>query len=176
MRSAAAVVYLGLGSNLGDRLQHLRAAVQELAARGAEPQRASRVYASPFVGPGVGQPEYLNAVLEARTRLAPLELLAAVREVEALHGRRPGTHMLARPLDVDILFYGGWCIRHPDLVIPHPRLAERRFVLEPLHDLGVLGRVPWPALTSRLDSLRRHQHLEIRSELAADGDRREPGP
>jgi 2-amino-4-hydroxy-6-hydroxymethyldihydropteridine diphosphokinase len=165
-------VELGLGSNLGDREEHLRAAVSELERRGVACLRMSPLYESRYVGPGAPQPEYLNAVLEASTDLGPLELLDVAQEVERRRGRRPGTHLLPRPLDVDILLYGRWTVVHPRLVIPHPRLAERRFVLEPLHDLGRLSDVPARDLFAALGRLRVTQPLQRHPALGA-GDRRD---
>jgi 2-amino-4-hydroxy-6-hydroxymethyldihydropteridine diphosphokinase len=165
----AVVVYLGLGSNQGDRLEHLRAALGDLRQEHVQPVRASRVYAGPYLGPGPPQPEYLNAVVEARTALGPLALLAAAAAVEARHGRRAGTHGRPRPLDVDLLLYGGWRIRHPRLVVPHPRLAERRFVLEPLCELGVDSAPLVPELPARLAALRRLQQLDVLAEPLATG-------
>jgi 2-amino-4-hydroxy-6-hydroxymethyldihydropteridine diphosphokinase len=160
------VVYLGLGSNQGDRLRHLVEALPALAAEGVRPLRTSRVYAGPYVGPGAPQPEYLNAVVEAETRLQPLALLRAAKAVEARHGRRPASHCMPRPLDIDILLYGGWRIRHPRLVVPHPRLEERRFVVEPLCELG--PPAARPALV--LAELRRRQSLAVVAERLAIGE------
>ena len=164
------VVYLGLGSNQGDRLGHLRAALGDLQRQGVQPLRVSRLYAGPFLGPGAPQPEYLNAVVEARTRLLPLALLAAAQAVESRYGRRPGSHLRPRPLDIDILLYGGWRIRHAQLVVPHPRLPERRFVLEPLCELGVVRTPLAAALGERLAALRQRQTLEVRPERLAPGE------
>lgn len=154
---ASVVVYLGLGANLGERVATLRSALVALGAAGVEPRRLSPLYESAFVGPGGPQPAYVNAVLEAETALQPLELLRRTQGIEALHGRRPGTHMCPRPLDIDLLFYGRWWLRHPDLVVPHPRIGMRRFVLEPLHDLGALES--WPELARRLQTLPREPAL-----------------
>ena len=166
------VVYLGLGANLGDRAGTLHAAVLALRESGIEPLRTSPVYECEYIGPGEPQPPYLDAVLEARTDLAPLALWERTQEVEQRFGRTPGSHMRPRTLDVDILLYGDWTVRHPRLVIPHPRLAERRFVLQPLADLGVLGR--WPALARRLAALGERQPLHRVADLdiAAQGEPR----
>lgn len=157
MGRLSVLVHLGLGANLGDRAAALRGAVEALAAQGILLLRASPVYESAYVGPGGPQPAYLDAVLEARTDLAPLALLGVLQRIEAAHGRRPGTHLRPRPLDLDLLFYGGWTIRHPELAVPHPRLAGRRFVLQPLADLGVLQA--FPHLERRLDGLASSQPL-----------------
>ena len=160
MGASGVVVFLGLGANLGERAGQLQRAAEQLHAGGVAIRRASRLYAGPFVGPGTPQPEYWNAVVEAETTLAPLELLDFLQQLEGMAGRRAGTHGLPRPLDLDLLFYGGWSIRHPRLVVPHPRLAARRFVLEPLAELGVLEQLPAPGLAARLAAVRRCQHLE----------------
>lgn len=136
------VIYLGLGSNRGDRRRHLQEALADLARCGVEPLRVSPLYETAYVGPGGPQPHYLNAVVEARTGRGPLELLEALQAIEAHHGRAPGSHLAPRRLDLDVLLYGGWTVWHPRLVIPHPRLERRRFVLLPLRDLGVLERRP----------------------------------
>jgi 2-amino-4-hydroxy-6-hydroxymethyldihydropteridine diphosphokinase len=135
-------VYLALGSNLGDRARHLLVGGRGLALRGVRIVGASAVYATGYVGPPPDQPEYLNAVVEGITTLSPMALLAVAREVEALAGRLPATHGQPRPLDVDILFYDDVQVSGPDLVLPHPRIRDRLFVLEPLHDLGALDARP----------------------------------
>jgi 2-amino-4-hydroxy-6-hydroxymethyldihydropteridine diphosphokinase len=153
-------VYLGLGSNLGDRLRFLWRAAQELQRQGVAIRRASSVYRTTFVGPGPAQPDYLNAVLEVATRLAPLELLDLTQAVERRMGRPPATHMQPRCLDVDVLVFGDHRCSTPRLTLPHPRLAERRFVLEPLHEMGVLDDLAVPGLPERLRTLRRTQTVE----------------
>ena len=173
---AGVVVYLGLGSNQGDRVGHLRQAVGELERQGVRPLRVSRLYAGPYVGPGNPQPEYLNAVVEAETLLLPLPLLDTALELERRHGRRPATHQRPRPLDVDILLYGGWRICHPRLVVPHPRLSERRFVVEPLCELGVERTPLEPRLSARLAALRQRQSLELCAERLASGAARDARP
>lgn len=129
-------VYVGLGSNLGDRLRHLGEAAFALAAH---PELAvtgvSRLYETEYVGPG-RQPPYLNACLRARTALPPYVLLAVLKAVEARHGRRPDGHLRPRPLDLDLLLYGDLVQADPRLTLPHPGLPTRAFVLEPLRDLA----------------------------------------
>ncbi len=130
------LVYLGLGSNLGDRAGNLGAAVAGLERAGVDVRRRSPLYESAPVGPP-DQPWYLNAVVEAETTLAPRELLAAAKAVEAALGRRPGPRWGPRPVDVDILLYGERQVdeREPWLTIPHPEMWRRLFVLLPLRDL-----------------------------------------
>jgi 2-amino-4-hydroxy-6-hydroxymethyldihydropteridine diphosphokinase len=159
------VVHLGLGSNLGQRLLHLERGVIELGREGVHASRVSRVWVGAYLGPGPAQREYLNAVVEAHTSLAPLELLGRTQRVETRCGRLPGTHLQPRALDIDILFYGGWIIRSPRLVVPHPRLAARRFVLEPLHDVAGLENPAWPGLAARLQLLRTRQPLQVHAAL-----------
>jgi 2-amino-4-hydroxy-6-hydroxymethyldihydropteridine diphosphokinase len=130
----AVPAYLGLGSNLGDRLANLQRAVDLLADRtGVELLRSSRVYETEPVGPP--QPDYLNAVVEVRTELEPRELLDACLGVEAELGRVRDERWGPRTIDVDILVYDEREIDEPDLVVPHPRMHERGFVLVPLREL-----------------------------------------
>jgi 2-amino-4-hydroxy-6-hydroxymethyldihydropteridine diphosphokinase len=126
--------YLGLGSNLGDRLDHLRRAVELLGHRGARPVRSSRVFETDPVG-GPPQPEYLNAVLEVETELEPRSLLTACLGVETDLGRVRGERWGPRVIDIDILTYGNLRIEEPDLQVPHQRMHERAFVLVPLLEL-----------------------------------------
>jgi 2-amino-4-hydroxy-6-hydroxymethyldihydropteridine diphosphokinase len=159
-------VYLGLGSNQGDRRAAVRAAIVALQAQGVEPLQLSPLYDTDYVGPGGAQAPYLNAVLKARTALAPLALLDITQSIERAAGRPPGTHLLPRPLDIDILFYGRTVFRHPRLLLPHPRIAERRFVLQPLADLGALaGR---PDLAAALRRLEATQSVRPAGTIAAE--------
>jgi 2-amino-4-hydroxy-6-hydroxymethyldihydropteridine diphosphokinase len=129
-------VYLGLGGNQGDRLAHLRGAAFALWAHPeTEITGTSRLYETRYVGPGRQRP-YLNACLELQTSLPPRVLLAVLKAIEARHGRRPDGHLRPRPLDLDLLLYGDLGLSEPGLILPHPRLEERAFVLEPLHDLA----------------------------------------
>jgi 2-amino-4-hydroxy-6-hydroxymethyldihydropteridine diphosphokinase len=124
--------FLGLGSNLGDREAILRAAVAALE----DVVAVSPVYeTAPVGGPG-GQGPYLNAVVELDTRRSPRELLEVCRRAEAAAGRIREERWGARTLDVDVLLVGDLVVDEPDLVVPHPRLWERRFVLAPLADLA----------------------------------------
>jgi 2-amino-4-hydroxy-6-hydroxymethyldihydropteridine diphosphokinase len=127
--------YLGLGSNLGDRLANLQRAVGLLAARrGLTVERSSRVYETDPAG-GPPQPDYLNAVLEVQTSLSPQDLLAACMEAERLMGRVRGERWGPRIIDIDVLTYDEREIDEPGLTIPHPRMLERAFVLVPLAEL-----------------------------------------
>ena len=127
-------IYLALGSNLGDRLANLKA-----VCAGFAPQvnliRLSPVYQTTPWG-FTQQPDFLNQVVEAATGLEPEELLDYLKDIEVKLGRRPTFRNGPRLIDIDILFYGDWVFQSPLLTIPHPRLAERAFVLVPLADLA----------------------------------------
>jgi len=127
-------VHLGLGSNLGDRDAHLAGALRAL--RAADPDLAvSPLYETAPVGGPPGQGPYLNCVVRFETDLTPPELLALTRSIEAAAGRTRGERWGARTLDVDVLVVEGVEQDDPELVLPHPRMSERAFVLAPLEDL-----------------------------------------
>ena len=126
--------FLGLGTNLGDRLANLQRAVDILAAAdGVRVVRSSRVYETEPVGPP--QPEFLNAVLEVDTDLEPHDLLAAAAAVERELHRVRAAHWGPRTIDVDVLTFDHRVIDTPELTVPHPRMHERPFVLAPLLEL-----------------------------------------
>ncbi len=129
-----AKVYLALGSNQGQRLEHLRAAVAALGAVLAV-ERSSSVYetAAAYVE---DQPPFLNAVIVGATELGPHELLAALKTIETQMGRRAEVRFGPRPIDLDILLYADLTLDTPELKIPHPRMHERAFVLRPLAELA----------------------------------------
>jgi len=122
--------YISAGSNLGDRQGHLRYALRELE-RAGDALVASPCYETEPVGCG-DQPWFLNMAVGLQTRLGPRELLRLCQQIEADRGRARPFPNAPRTLDLDILFYGSAVIREADLFIPHPRLACRRFVLEPM--------------------------------------------
>lgn len=127
-------VYIALGGNLGDRLANLEAAVAALAPRVAVLERSPVYESDPkYV---TDQPRFLNMALAAETELDGPSLLAFLKGIEERLGRRPGERNGPRPIDLDIVFFGGEVIDRPDLTVPHPRLAERAFVLRPLADIA----------------------------------------
>lgn len=127
--------YLALGSNLGDRLATLQRGVDLLGAEpGIAPTRCSRVWETDPVG-GPPQPDFLNVVIRAEVDLEPLDLLAACQRVETALGRVRDVRWGPRTIDVDILLLDARVIDRPDLVVPHPRMHERAFVLLPLLDI-----------------------------------------
>jgi dihydroneopterin aldolase/2-amino-4-hydroxy-6-hydroxymethyldihydropteridine diphosphokinase len=128
-------VVLALGSNVGDRLAHLRRARDVLAANPrVRAVRGSRVFEADPVG-GPDQGPYLNAVVVARTALAPREVLALAHEAEEAAGRVRDVRWGPRTLDVDVINYGELTVSDDTLTLPHPRAAERAFVLAPWHDV-----------------------------------------
>ena len=136
-RANESIAYIALGSNLGDREHHLCAAVAALRALpGVRDVALSRVYETDPVGPGEQRP-YLNAVARVRTDLPPRALLDRLLAIERSEGRQRGAERNApRTLDLDLLLFDDCEIDEPGLVVPHPRIAQRPFVLEPLCDLA----------------------------------------
>ncbi len=124
--------FLGLGSNLGDRMATLRAAVAGLP----DVVAVSPVYETEPVGGPDGQPPYLNLVVELATALSPRQLLDVARRLEAAAGRVRAERFGPRTLDVDVLLVGDEVVDEADLCVPHPRMAGRRFVVVPLADLA----------------------------------------
>ncbi len=126
-------VYLSLGSNMGDRQQNLDLALKLLSQR-MQVVKVSSVYDTEAVGP-ISQPRFLNLVCEVKTRLAPEGLLTMVKGLELKMGRKGRTGE-PRIIDVDILLYGDTVVKTAELEIPHPRMAERQFVLVPLAEIA----------------------------------------
>ena len=122
-----------MGSNLGDSRRLLRDALDVLGDRGVA---VSPLYETEPVGGPPGQQDYLNLVVELDTDQTPRELLGLCRRLEAAAGRVRAERWAPRTLDVDILLVGGLRVDEPDLVVPHPRMYERRFVMAPLADLA----------------------------------------
>jgi 2-amino-4-hydroxy-6-hydroxymethyldihydropteridine diphosphokinase len=128
------IVYLGLGTNLGDRLDNLLRARLALHPE-VRVLTASPIYETPPWG-YLEQPDFLNQVLKAETALPPFALLDYIKEIEVKIGRTPGVRYGPRLIDLDILLYDDISLHTPQLTIPHPRLAERAFALAPLADLA----------------------------------------
>lgn len=127
------LAYLGLGSNMGDRQGNLERAIDLLSQR-LKVTSVSSIYDTEPVG-DINQPRFLNLVCQVNTRLAPEALLALAKGIESKLGRT-GKSGAPRPIDIDILFYGDQVMNMPGLAIPHPRLAERAFVLVPLAEIA----------------------------------------
>jgi 2-amino-4-hydroxy-6-hydroxymethyldihydropteridine diphosphokinase len=132
---AAVTAYIGLGANLGDRLEALKQALQGLRGMpGSCAVRASRPYRSAPVD--AGGPDYLNAVVQLSTTLTAPDLLLALQALENAAGRQRRYRNAPRTLDLDLLLYGDGRIESTSLCVPHPRMQERAFVLRPLAELA----------------------------------------
>ena len=136
------IVYLGLGSNLGTRARNLSAARRRLRQKGVRILRQSRVIETEPWGVA-DQPRFLNQVVEAEWAGSPRRLLRAAKEVEREGGRQATRRWGPRVIDVDILLFDDERVSQPGLVIPHPRIAERSFVIESLTELGIKKGGRW---------------------------------
>ena len=139
--------YVALGSNLEGRIGHLREAVRSLDCHPQiRVEAVSPVYKSEAhtLEPGEQQPSFLNAVIALQTTLEPRALLYVCRRLERAAGRRRTRPWAPRPLDLDLLSFDALTCRASDLIVPHPRLHERRFVLQPWADIAPNLRVPSP--------------------------------
>lgn len=134
--------YLSLGANRGDRGGQIERALALLEESGVDVLRRSALYETEPVDV-THQPWFLNCVVEVETELLPLGLLHLTQRIERQLGRnRTGTPRGPRPIDIDIVLFGNHIVRLPELTIPHPRMTERRFVLEPLRELAPALRHP----------------------------------
>ena len=138
-----ATIYLGLGSNLGDREENVQEALKRLVGRDLRLLRVSSLYETSPVGDTPEPvPDYLNCVTEFETDLSPRALLEFVKSVEHACGRVSSFRWGPRSIDIDILLYERVTLDSPELTIPHPRLEERKFALVPLHELSPDLRLP----------------------------------
>jgi 2-amino-4-hydroxy-6-hydroxymethyldihydropteridine diphosphokinase len=143
-------LYLSLGSNVGDREENLNAAVAALPAAGVQVRRVSSFYETEPVD-YLDQAWFLNCVVQAETELPLLELLRGVRGIEARMGSKKLIAKGPRLIDIDILLYGQETMDTPELQVPHPRMAQRRFVLVPLAEIAPGLRHPsWPGTAQQL--------------------------
>jgi 2-amino-4-hydroxy-6-hydroxymethyldihydropteridine diphosphokinase len=134
-------VYLSLGSNLGDRAAHIAHAVALMNARGVRVTRQSSLYETePVDAPPQGW--FVNCVMEAETELTPQELMPALLEIERSLGRERRQPKGPRAIDIDILLYESRVVHDAGLEIPHPRMAQRRFVLEPFAEIAATVEHP----------------------------------
>jgi len=142
-------VYLGLGSNLGSKMGNLKSAVGRLSKKVTIKKNSSVYETEPEYY--TEQPMFLNAVMKGVTALDPLELLSFVKGIESDLGRQPSFRNAPRIIDIDILFYGDRIIQTEELTIPHPRIAERAFVLVPLAEIA--PRLVHPQLKRTVNEL-----------------------
>ena len=158
-------VWLGIGANLGDPLEGVLSAVDRLRSDDRFSEiRTSRPWRGPYVGPLGPQPDYVNLCVAARTALTADQVHAVTLGIESDAGRAEGTHQLPRVLDIDLLLFDTLVLEGPELVLPHPRMRERRFVLEPLAELD--PGLPIPPDGAKVDTLLREpavaaQQLEV---------------
>ncbi len=157
-RSAAVIAYIGVGANLGDRVSTIEAALDAIAAlpRTRLVARSSLYASAPVDADG---DDYVNAVAQVSTGLDPHALLAALQAIEARHGRTRSHRNAPRTLDLDLLLHGGESIDTPTLVVPHPRIAERAFVLLPLAEVAPGLVVPGAGPVEALMSVVRTQRI-----------------
>jgi 2-amino-4-hydroxy-6-hydroxymethyldihydropteridine diphosphokinase len=155
------LVYLSLGSNIGDRAAHLNAAIVALPEAGFRVGRVSSFYETEPVD-YVKQDWFLNCVVEGETYLPPSTLLSKLREIETKMGSKKMVAKGPRILDIDILLYGDETIASPELQVPHPRMTQRRFVLVPLAEIAPELRHPsWHANVQELLAATQ-DHSEVR--------------
>jgi 2-amino-4-hydroxy-6-hydroxymethyldihydropteridine diphosphokinase len=159
---AARVGYLGLGSNVGDREAHLRAAIALLGARGVEVEAVSSTYETEPVGEVLDQADFLNAAVRIRTSLEPEALLDLCKAIETERGRAlDAPRHSPRPLDLDLLLLGDLELSGERLTLPHPEVTSRRFVLAPLLELDPQLTLPdGTRLAEALASLGPGQRVE----------------
>ncbi len=150
--------YLSLGSNLGNREDNLGMALKLLAQR-MKVGKVSSIYDTEPIG-NTEQPRFLNVACEVSTRLSPEGLLALAKGIESKMGRH-GKSGEPRTIDIDILLFGDFVINKPDLVIPHPRMAERAFVMVPLAEIApdVVHPVSWKKISEMSDAIKEKQGL-----------------
>ncbi|MBS1839934.1 MAG: 2-amino-4-hydroxy-6-hydroxymethyldihydropteridine diphosphokinase [Acidobacteria bacterium] len=147
---ATHIVYLSLGSNLGDRVAMLRTGIDALTSAKVLVRKISSFYETEPVD-FLDQPWFLNCVVEAETSLPPQELLRTLRGIESSIGSKKEFSKGPRLLDIDILLYGDETIDSPELQIPHPRMVRRKFVLAPLAEIAPsLKHRSWSATAAQL--------------------------
>jgi 2-amino-4-hydroxy-6-hydroxymethyldihydropteridine diphosphokinase len=154
------LAYVGIGSNLEDpRLQVLRAFDELAEVPDSRVTARSSLYRSAPIG-HAEQPDFINAVAALETKLAPDDLLAALQSIEVRHGRQRSFPNAPRTLDLDVLLYADARIDEPGLVVPHPRMHERCFVLEPLLEIAPQVRIPGRGAAADCRALCAGQRIE----------------
>ncbi len=128
-------VYLGLGSNIGNRKNYLNKAIKQLYRNSIQIEKISRIIETAAVD-GPPQSRFLNIALRATTKLSPHQLLQLIKKIETDLGRRPTVRNGPRVIDIDILLYDNLKIKNHDLIIPHAKMLERDFVMRPLSEIA----------------------------------------
>ena len=141
MNQAVTVAYIGLGSNLGDRVQNIQNAINALQKNHIHVLATSKLYETDPAGVSEPQPKYINAVIRIQTSLSLLPLFELTRTIEYTQGRRDKGAKKPRTIDMDLLLFNQDIFTSPNLQIPHPRMTERPFVLVPLSEVLTTG---WP--------------------------------
>jgi 2-amino-4-hydroxy-6-hydroxymethyldihydropteridine diphosphokinase len=150
--SPPSTAFIALGANLGDRATNLRAALGLISITpGVRVKRVSSFLENPAVGGPAGSPPFLNAVAALETTLSPHDLLALLLEVERRMGRVRAQKNDPRPIDLDVIFFDDKVIETPDLIVPHPLMHQRRFVLQPLAEIA--PELVHPKSGKRVDEL-----------------------
>jgi 2-amino-4-hydroxy-6-hydroxymethyldihydropteridine diphosphokinase len=164
---SATLAYLGLGSNLAHPRRQLARALRSIAQLpGTRVMAASPNYVSAPLGVDGPQPDYVNSVVVVRTVLGARALLAALHGIERRQLRRRARRNAPRTLDIDLLLFGRRRIRIPGLIVPHPRMHERAFVLRPLADVDAAARIPGRGLARRyLPSVRGQRIARTRTHV-----------
>ncbi len=142
-------VFLGLGSNIGDRVQYLSDAVTKIGSI-AKPMIMSSIYETEPVGMNDSNSFY-NLAIEISTDKLPATLIQNLKDIEMTLGRTPSTHMKPREIDIDILLYSGFIYRDNNVEVPHPEMTHRRFVLEPLDEIA--PQLVHPVLHQTIETL-----------------------
>jgi 2-amino-4-hydroxy-6-hydroxymethyldihydropteridine diphosphokinase len=160
-------VYIGFGSNIGDRLAHIQNAIHALSkTEGITLQKISSIYKTDPVG-YEAQAQFFNGVAAIQTNLAPLSLLHTLKDIETAIGRQHRIRWGPREIDLDILIYGDLCLQTEKLVIPHPEMHLRRFVLAPLAEIAprLVHPVFQETIQTLLDHLEDDQSVHKRGNL-----------
>jgi 2-amino-4-hydroxy-6-hydroxymethyldihydropteridine diphosphokinase len=170
-RTVDRIGYLGLGSNVGDREEHLRAAVAALREHRVEVEAVSSTYETEPVGEVLDQPDFLNAAIRVRTDLDPERLLEVCKAIEIEQGRMmEASRHSPRPLDIDLLLLGDIELEGDRLTLPHPEVTSRRFVLAPLLELDPELTLPdGTRLAEALERLGPGQRVERHGRLDLAG-------
>lgn len=128
--------YLGIGSNLGNRKRQIKLAIAKINfLKETKVLKASKIIETEAFGGPCGQPKFLNGALKIKTSLSPLTLLRKLKKIERELGRKKSIRFGPRSIDLDILFYADKIIKRRELVVPHPKMFERNFVLKPLSEI-----------------------------------------